>query len=346
MAKQRYPGLFDSEFRMRKIDKIGDPLKELNEKINWERFRPLLERGFKSFAEEKGPGGRPPYDYMVRFKILLIAELYNLSDDATEYIVNDRRTFQRFIGIDDFDTVPDAKSIWNWREQLIQNRVFEKLLKKFSKVLKEAGIEMASGSIIDATFVEKPQQRNSKKENETIKNGKTPDDWQKPDNKNKLQQKDMDATWTKKHGKTYYGYKSHIKIDKKTKLITKTLVTTASVHDSQVLHDLLDSTDNGKEVYGDSAYTGKNNEEILKQYGATPKINQKGYRGKPLTKGQMRHNRSLSRTRARVEHIFAYMERSMGRLWIRCVGFERAEARILFKSLIYNMMRFCFLTRA
>lgn len=345
MAKKRYPGLFDSEFRMRKIDTIGDPLKELNEKINWERFRPLLERGFSNDEEEKGPGGRPPYDLIIRFKTLLISELYNISDDMTEFLVNDRRTFQRFIGVDDHDPVPDAKSIWNWREKLIKNKIFEKLLHKFYKILKESAIEFTSGSIVDATFVEKPQQRNSRKENEAIKNGKIPEDWQKPGAENKLRQKDTDATWTKKHGKTYYGYKSHIKIDKKTKLIIKTVVTTASVHDSQVLEDLIDNTDAAKNVYGDSAYTGENNLKKILKHGGIPKINEKGYRGKPLTKQQIAKNKRLSRTRARVEHVFAYMERSMGRLWIRCVGIERAEARILFKSLIYNMMRFCILTR-
>jgi IS5 family transposase len=345
MARDRQPGLFDSEFRMRKIDSIGDPLRELNEKINFERFRPLLERGFMHDEEEKGPGGRPPYDIMIRFKTILLSELYNLSDDATELLINDRRTFQRFIGIEDHEPAPDAKSIWHWREQLTSSKVFDKLFNKFWKILREQQIKATSGVIIDATFVEKPQQRNTRKENESIKNGNVPDEWTKPENKNKLRQKDMDATWTKKHGKTYYGYKGHIKIDKKTKLILKAVTTTASVHDSQVLNELLGKDDAGKKVYGDSAYTGKVNLKKILKKNALPKINVKGYRNKPLTKTQMKKNRKLSKVRSRVEHVFAYMERSMGSLWLRCVGQKRAHARIILKVTLYNMMRFCFLTR-
>lgn len=329
---------------MRKLDTIGDPLQRLKDKIEWERFRPLLEKGFKKEEPVKGPGGRPPFDYIVRFRVMILQSLYNLSDDATEFQLNDRRTFQRFIGIDDKDAVPDSKTIWAWRETLTQNGTMKKLFNKFWKIMKEDGIEASSGSIIDATFVDKPRQRNSKDENDQIKGGKIPAEWEAPENEPKLRQKDVDARWTEKNGEKHYGYKNHVKVDKKTKLIKKYVVTAASTHDSQSLDDLLDKSDKGKPIYADSAFTGKENIEKITKKGAKPRICEKGYRNHPLTKKQKDRNTSLSKTRARIEHVFGFMTMSMGGLVIRCVGLVRAESQIILKNLVYNMRRYCVIT--
>lgn len=150
-------GLFDAEFKLRKLDTIGDPLQKLTGSINWERFRPLLDKGFQKDEPAKGPGGRPAYDYILRFKVLILQSLYNVSDDAMEFQLNDRRTFQRFIGLDDKDAVPDAKTIWAWRETLTQTGTMTKLFNKFWKILDEEGINANAGSIVDATFVDKPR---------------------------------------------------------------------------------------------------------------------------------------------------------------------------------------------
>jgi hypothetical protein len=99
---------FDAEFRLREIDTIGDPLQKLDAVIDWEVFRPTLTNAFAKDTLPKGPGGRPPFDYVLRFKVLILQALYNLSDDAMEYKLNDRRTFQRFIGLDDMDMEGDA----------------------------------------------------------------------------------------------------------------------------------------------------------------------------------------------------------------------------------------------
>lgn len=342
--KIRQAGLFDAEFRLRKIDSMGDPLQKLDNGINWERFRPLLDRGFRNDEPAKGPGGRPPYDTVLRFKVLVLQSLYNLSDDAMEFQLNDRRTFQRFIGLNDNDAVPDAKTIWAWRETLSQKGTMEKLFNKFWKVLDDDGISANSGSIIDATFVDKPRQRNSRDENNEIKHGKTPEDWQNPENEDKFRQKDVDARWTKKNGESHYGYKDHIKVDEETKLIEKCVVTDASVHDSQVVKALLDKKDRGKYIYGDSAYSGKDQIAEICKRKAIPQVCEKGCRNRALTEDQKIRNRKLSRTRARIEHVFGFMTMSMGDLWIRCVGFVRAKANIVLKNLVYNMRRYCLLS--
>lgn len=341
--KNKQAGLFDAEFRLRKLDSIGDPLQKLVRGIDWERFRPLLKKGFAMDEPAKGPGGRPPFDYVLRFKVIILESLYNLSDDGMEFQLNDRRTFQRFIGLDDNDTIPDAKTIWAWRETLTRKGTIEKLFKKFWKILKENKIQASSGSIIDATFVDVPRQRNSKEENEDMKNGEVPEDWEKPENESKKRQKDVDARWAKKNDETHFGYKNHVKVDKKTKLIKKSVVTDASVHDSQALGDLLDKDDAGKTIHADSAYSGEDQlNQILKRK-AIPRVCEKGYRNRPLTAKQKARNRSLSKTRARIEHIFGFMTMSMGGLMLRCIGIVRAKAQITLKNLSYNMRRYCVL---
>ncbi|CEM62140.1 conserved hypothetical protein [Treponema phagedenis] len=163
-------------------------------------------------------------------------------------------------------------------------REYQKLFEKFGKELAKNNLIGKEGTIIDATIVEAPIQHNSKDENEQIKNGKIPEQWQEKQNKAKLSQKDCDARWTKKHKRNYYGYKDHIKIDKKSKLILKATVTAANVHDSRELKNLVERKD--ERLYADSAYIGEEIEGILKAKGIEGQICERGARGKPLTKKQ------------------------------------------------------------
>ena len=119
-------------------------------------------------------------------------------------------------------------------------------------MLDQEGFLIKEGSIIDATIVEAPKQRNTREENDQIKLGEIPEEWK--DNRNMLRQKDTDARWLKKNGEKYYGYKNHVKICRKSKLISGYIVTDASVHDSQTVADLLDRSDSHHELYADSAY--------------------------------------------------------------------------------------------
>lgn len=272
--------------------------------------------------------------------------MYDLSDDAMEYQLNDRRTFQRFVGLNDRGAITDAKTIWAWRETLIRSNKLQKLFDRFWNYLDRADIKANSGSIIDTSFVDKPRQRNKRDENDTIKKGAIPEEWKKQENEAMLRQKDTDAQWAKKNNETHYGYKNHVKVDRKTKLIKKIVVTDASVHDSQVLSILVDRTDEGEPIYADSAYSGSGQIKTIKKKSAVPRIIEKGVRNRPLTKTQMKRNRQLSGTRARVENVFGFMTMSMGGMVISCVGFVRAEANIILKNLAYNMRRYCFLQGA
>ncbi len=181
------------------------------------------------------------------------------------------------------------------------------------------------GSIVDASFVDVPRQRNSRDENKQIKEGQVPPEWK--DKPNKLSQKDTDARWTKKNQETHYGYKNHVKADKKTKLIQSYTVIAASVHDFQTIEVLLDEGD--KELYADRAYRSEEIEEKLKSKKIKSQVHEKGYRNKPLTDTQKAVNREKSKIRVRVEHIFDFMENSMKGSCLRYIG---ALPKALFTS--------------
>jgi IS5 family transposase len=176
------------------------------------------------------------------------------------------------------DALPDQNTIWNFKEKLkVENRL-EKLFDLFTAQLREKGLIVNKGQIVDASIVNVPVQRNSRDENDQIKNNETPD-W----DKKKAQHKDVDARWTSKNNKHYYGYKNHIKVDKRSKLITKARVTSAEVHDSQVIQELIDKTDQGHLLCADSAYSGKATIEQMRSLGVYPRINKKGTRNNPLS---------------------------------------------------------------
>jgi len=337
MKNQR--SLFEYEFHMEKMDKIGDPLIKMRDLIPWEKlFREPLENIFRAEKTAKGPGGRPAYDSVLMFKILILQRTYGLSDEEMEYQINDRLSFQRFLNLTLSDNVPDARTIWLYREKLKEENNFKKMFNKFQTFLEEKGLIAYKGVIVDATFVEVPKQRNDRDENKEIKEGKQPEEW----SDKKSAHKDTDARWMKKDGKSYYGYKNHIKADKKSKLIVKYGVTDAKTHDSQVLGDLLDKKDSRHEIYGDSAYRSEKIEKILKRRRIRSRIHVKGYSGHRMTEDQMAMNRKKSRTRARVEHIFGHMRHGIGD-FIRSIGMIRAEVNIGMMNLTYNMERYLYL---
>lgn len=217
--KVQQRSFFDEEIKMEKISKIGDPLEMLNKVIIWEMFRDILNKAVVR-KETTRKGGRPSYDVVMMFKILVLQRLYNLSDDQTEYQINDRRSFMRFLGLELCDPIPDAKTICKFINDLAQINAMEELFCLFDRMLESEGLITYKGTIIDATFVDVPRQRNRRDENDKIKNGEIPEEWEKPENAAKKAQKDIDARWAKKNNETHYGYKDHVKCDAESKFIT------------------------------------------------------------------------------------------------------------------------------
>lgn len=338
--RHRDYGFFDQDIRLTKLSKLGDPLEKLSNGVDFELFRGVLEAGLLKLS--KGKGGRPPYDYVLMFKILILQRYYNLSDDQIEYQINDRLSFMRFLNLTIADDIPDSKTVWHFTERLKDLSLTKDLFDLFVKELEKLDLIVNEGKIVDASFVEAPRQRNGREKNQQIKEGKGDELWD--DTPAKKAQKDIDARWTKKNNQNYYGYKNHTKVDAKSKLIDTYVITDASVHDSQTIDDLLNEKDKDQEFYADSAYVGQ--EDILKKHQVIDKVHEKGYKNKPLTEKQKANNTEKSRVRVRVEHVFGFMENSMGSMYYRKIGIKRAETIIGLMNLTYNMFRKIQLTTA
>jgi len=340
--------LLAEDNRLHRLTELGDPLTLVAQKIDWEMFHPIIAEGLKTLkTEPKGPGGRPPKDYVMMFKVVMLQQWYNIADNATEYAINDRLSFQRFLGLRLNDKVVDEKTIWLFKENLKRAGIYDSLFGLFNEMLEHQGIITKEGSLIDASFVEVPIQRNSRDENAKIKKGETPEEWlvADPKAKNKLEQKDVDARWTKKNNQNYYGYKNHVKVDKDSKIVVTYEVTSANVHDSQVAVDLFDETD--KAGFLDSAYVGEELEKEIRKKVNNPdfelNVIEKGYKNKPLTEEQKASNKEKSRVRCRVEHVFGNMTQAMGGMTIRTIGIARAKREVAMKNLAYNMKRYVYL---
>lgn len=334
--KKDHRSLFDKEFRAEKIA-VKDPLTVLSTKVNWEQFRPSIEKVFSDI--DYSQGGRPPFDRLMMFKILILQEYYGLSDDQIEFQILDRLSFQKFIGQDLHNTVPDAKTIWLFREKLTKSGVIKALFDQLKKQLERYGLIARKGTMIDASFAKVPIQHNTHQENRQIKEGEKPD-W----DENKDRQKDVDANWTRKNGQNHYGYKQHIKADLKSKLITKVIVTPASVHESNIIEDLLEKSDRGQPLYADSAYKKMERDVRLKKMGIIPRINSQGYRNKEMTDKERKQNKIYSSKRCRVEHIFGWLKRKAGSM-VRGIGIERITGRITLRIIGYNLNRAVFLIK-
>lgn len=333
MSKVR--GLFDEQERLEKLSRKQDPLERLSAHIDFEFFRKPLEE-FLNKDIDRTKGGRPAYDYVLMFKILILQRYYNVSDDAIEYAILDRLSFMRFLGLGINDPVPDAKTIWLFRDRLTTGNMVAQLFTHLDKLLDKDGITVHQGKLVDASILEVPIQRNSREENKELKEGNVPAEWED----NKLRQKDTDAKWVKHNGKSYFGYKNHVKADSKTKLITAYKVTAANVHDSEVMEELLSKQEDAHQpLYADSAYRSEAIEQVCIQKEITSRIHEKGYRNNPLTKGQQKSNRRKSKWRARVEHIFGFMTNSMNGMYLHYRSLLRNTAAIGLINLTYNLFR-------
>lgn len=331
-------GFFDWQERIEQLTENGDPLVKLSQNVKWNKFRKTIEK--VRSKNRKQQTGRKPFDAVVMFKILILQSLYNLSDDQTEYQIRDRISFMRFLNLSLYDTVPDAKTIWLFREQLTNAGVIKKLFERFDDILRSSGFTAKKGQIVDASIVSAPKQRNTKEENAQIKQDTAPDVW----TENKKRQKDTDARWMKKNGRSFFGYKNHISIDAEHKFVRNYAVTSASVHDSNVFEELLDNKNDGRFVWADSAYFSQQKLQYLKESGFVERLSRKGCRDKKLTKRQKKENHFRSRVRCRVEHIFGVQAQRAGNLLLRSIGLLRAKAKIGLRNLAYNISRYAQLT--
>lgn len=330
------PGLFDEFVGSLDAAAFETPLLRVGRLVQWSLFEPVLHSVLPGSA--KGPGGRPRFDPLLMFKILVLQRLHGLADDATSFQISDRNSFRAFLGLTPADSVPDGQTISDFRQGLIEAKLIDGLFETFLEHLqKEHGLALAKkGVMVDASFCEVPRQRNSREHNAQIKAGEVPAEFTA--NPKLRAHKDTDARWTKKDFYSYYGYKDHVKVDVADKIILKAVVTPANVHDSQAVPKLVEQGD--VVFYADSAYQTAPIKAQLAGLQVQAQINERGTQKKPLSEGQKSSNRQKSKVRSRVEHVFAQMRGSMKALYQRCIGMARNEACLKLTNLVYNLLRF------
>jgi IS5 family transposase len=351
-------GFFDLDERLSELSAKGDDLERLNAIIDFDLFRPDLARAVP--RADRSKGGRPAFDPVFMFKVLVLQACYSLSDERTEFLIKDRLSFMRFLGLGLADPVPDANTIWSFREALtrapIEGRpAIEVLFARFDAALRQAGFRAMGGQIIDASIVPCPKQRNTEDEKAALKEGRIPEDW--AENPKKLAQKDRDARWTVKWSKAkpsqdgtaradiavpVFGYKSHIGIDREHGLIRTWAVTNAARYDGALLPVLLDRANTASDVWGDTAYRSRANEKHLSARGLRSRIHRRKPVGRPMPKHIARANGRKSKVRSAVEHVFARQKGPMG-LIVRTVGLARARVKIGLCNLVFNMKRMVWL---
>ncbi len=315
----------------------------LAEIIDWESFRGDLEDILDYVNRDESKGGRPPFDPVFMFKVLVLQKFHGLSDAAVEEQIADRFSFMGFLGLRPGDAIPDANTVWDFREALERDgrKGSERLFARFGEMLEKQGLIGHEGSLVDASFVDAPRQRNTRAQNESIKKGERPTEFNPETPKGR--QKDCEARWAKKNNETHFGYKNHTKVDAKSKLIIGSVTTSANVHDSQVFQDLVNETDNA--VFADSAYRSEESERyVLEECDCEDFIMFKGHRGQPLTEEEKSTNTLRSRIRVRVEHVFGRMSQ-MGMDMVRTIGLKRGTQHNTLSNLVYNMDRYAFLIK-
>jgi IS5 family transposase len=348
-------GFFDLDERYRVLSAAGDALERLAGAVDFELFRPELETALQ--RSDRSRGGRPPYDAVLMFKVLVLQTLYTLSDDQTEYQLKDRLSFMRFVGLALHDPVPDAKTIWLFREQLTRVGAVERLFRRFDAALREKGLLAMGGQILDATVVQARPARLTAEEKTVIRGGGTPAGWSPA----RRAQIDRDGRWTLKRGRKrpppengtnqrqrveiavpVFGYKNHVGIDRAHGLIRTWTVTHAATHDGGQLQDLLDAGNTASAVWADTAYRSTANLAVLAQRGLTARLQRPKPRGKPMPLHVRRGNATRGRVRAAVEHVFACQKQRL-RLVVRTVGLARATTKLGLANLAYNLLRLTWL---
>jgi IS5 family transposase len=269
-------GFFDVDDRLKRLSDLGDRLEGFRAAVDFELFRAELNvaLGYSDGSE----GGRPPFDPVMMFKILVIQATNNVSDERAEFLINDRLSFMRFLGLGLADRVPDARTIWLFREKLTKADAIKTLFQRFDATLRQAGYIAMSGQIVDASLIAAPRQHNSEDEKQAIKGGRIPKDWK--DKPAKLRQKDRDARWTVKFSKAkprddgsmppvdlaipLFGYQNHVSIDCGFGFIRRWTATDAAAYEGRRLREgLLDKSNTASGVWADTAYRSAANEAFL-----------------------------------------------------------------------------------
>ena len=331
---------FAEELVSRALAELPDgPLEKLDQLIDWEQFREPLLRAWP-WASEDGHRGRPSWDVLLMWKLLLVGKNYgNLSDERLEEFGKGTIRVIRFVGTR-LGFGPDAKTIHKYRSALADSGLMEALFEVVLQQLAQHGFELREGTMIDGSLVRAPKQQLKQSEQAQLAAGQTPA-WPP----SKARQKDTEARWTKKGDRSHFGYKRHVLVCVDHKLIHLSTITPANIHDLKQARLLLEKVPKGSAVYGDRGYDAAALRAHLDATGREPKIAFRTPRQEPESLKFIRQetNRLLAKTRARVEHVFGAIQHDMGCTLHRGIGLRRAQSELQLEHVVYNLRRLVFL---
>jgi IS5 family transposase len=289
-----------------KVKKLRSHLDEMKQLLDWNAFLSL-------FPKKETTRGRPAYDIILKLKCLFLQGWYNISDEELEFQINDRFSFQEFL---DFPkNIPDFTTIWRFKEYLQEADLTDKVWNELQRQISLHDIKVEEGSIQDARFVDAQSGKQSSDKINRRREAKT--------------SRNKDGTWTKKYGKSHFGYKLHTKVKRGSKIITEIAVTTAKVHDSNI--DL--GNENDDVLYRDKAWTG---------VPTKAKGNGNMKRGKLNIKEKLR-NKRIAKKRCSGEHPYGTMQRSFNAGTTKRTTIPRVFVQQLFVCMAYNLHRLRFL---
>lgn len=287
-------------------------LDDLDKMIDWSPIKHILKPIYASGV------GKPSYPHLTMFKLLLLGRWYDLSDEGIEEAVDDRLSFRRFAGLPLDSPAPDHSTIWRFREQITRQDLYEALFEEILRQLDAHGLILRKGTLIDATIVRAAVKPPRQEEGQVT-------------------ERDPDAGFTRKNGKSTFGYKAHIGVDQGTDLIRKTRFTSADVHDSVPADDLISWDEEA--VYGDKAYGSAARRRRLADAGIASGLMYKAARNKPLKNWQTWFNKAVTGIRAAVERPFGWMKGPYGYVRVRFRGLARNRCDFNLLAMAMNMRR-------
>lgn len=289
-----------------RLEKLGDRLEPIDMLIDWEKFRPLLDR------KHDGPG-RPFHDSILMLKMLVLQRFYSMSDEELEYQVADRISFQKFLGFP--QVIPDYSTVWLFREYMAEANLTDLVWDELKRQMKEKGIVFSEGKVQDATFIVAPP-------------GKTQSGMENR-GRGQPSTRNEDGSWGKKNGKRFFGYKEHLKTDLKTGIIEELAITTAHVHDSRI--DLMKNED---VAYRDKGYFGA---KTRAKGDATMKRRVRGQ--EKLSVRDRLRNKRISKKRSPGERPFAVKTRVMKGGFTFLTELHRVFVQEFLGCFAYNLLQ-------
>jgi IS5 family transposase len=283
-------------------------LSEMEVVVPWSALCALIEPHYPS-----GGRGRPPIGIDRILRIYFLQQWFNMSDPQAEDCLYDSLAMRNFVGIDlGREAAPDETTICKFRHLIEEKGLGKLMLAAVNHHLKANGIKIGNGTIMDATLISAPSST-----------------------KNEEGQRDPEMHQTKKGNQWYFGMKGHVGVDSKERIIHSVEVTSANVHDSQVISLLLHGEET--KVWGDSAYQGQ--KEAIRSAAPVAKdmTNRRASRGRPLTDAQRSKNKTKSKVRAKGEHPFLIIKKIFGFTQVRYRGLAKNRNRFEVMCALANL---------